>query len=135
MGYHRRPRDYVACTRRKQANQGPASPTQQSRPLLRLTHSSTGSHKDDETHCDVKPASDSGGRGDEQAKFNRAMSVAITKELHDELVMFGVPKFVHELKRMPKHIQDFWLEAMKAEIHNLETVHKAITIYCHARVN
>ena len=37
-----------------------------------------------------------------------AMSVAITKELHDELVMFGVPKFVHELKRMPKHIQDFW---------------------------
>ena len=92
------------------------------------TDSSTGSHKDDETHCDVKPASDSGGRGDEQAKFNRdirmmhhlsysnseqqavadakgylkvgkfaddswahvqetcnAMSVAITKELHDSV--------------------------------------------------
>ena len=58
-----------------------------------------------------------------------AMSVAITKELHDELVFFGVPKFVHELKRMPKHVQDFWLEAMKAELHNLETVHNAITIY------
>ena len=43
--------------------------------------------------------------------------------------MFGVPRFVHELRRMPSHIQDFWLEAMKAELHNLETVHKAITIH------
>ena len=58
-----------------------------------------------------------------------ALSVAVSKEMHDVLIMYGVPRFVHEIRRFPPSVRDRWEAAMVAEFHNLEVVHDAVTVY------